>query len=141
MAISVNFVSKNLKRLSHDPQTNDMDRVCGISLCVLGACCVGIGVSLQALRDAKELRKQGERLRRQGLAERVFTLVDEFNKNRSYKNAIVLAGRLKAIAQACKFDSYWDEKCCAGFEHEKYDLESVTPLGTVEGKEESWWIK
>lgn len=98
-------------------------------------------MSIQSLKDAKELRKQGERLRRQGLAERVLTLVDEFNDNRSYKNAIVLAGRLKAIAQACKFDGYWDEKCSVGFEHEKYDLENVTPLGTLPEGRKSWWIK
>lgn len=98
-------------------------------------------MSIHSLKRSKELRLQGERLKRQGLAERVFTLVDEFNANRSYKNAIVLSGKLKAIAQACKFDSYWDEKMSAGFEFEARDLEDVTIIGTLPGGRESWWIK
>lgn len=98
-------------------------------------------MSIQSLKTSKILREQGKRLGRQGLAERVLTLVDEFNKNRSYKNAIVLAGRLKAIAQACKFDSYWDEKCGSGYNHETYDLENSSILGTLPDGRESWWIK
>ena len=98
-------------------------------------------MSTYHLKIAKKLKKHGERLGRQGLAERVFTLVDEFNKNRSYKNAIVLAGKLKAASQACKFDCYWDEKCSAGFNFESNDLEEVTPFGTHPNREESWWIK
>lgn len=96
-------------------------------------------MSIHALKVAKELRKQGERLGRAGLSERVFTLVDEFNKYRTYKNAIVLAGKLKAIAQAAKADGYWDEKCTMGFRFECEALEDVTKLGTTD--RESWWIK
>lgn len=42
--------------------------------------------------EYRKLKKQGERLKRQGLSERVFTLVDEFNKeeHRSYKNPMYL---------------------------------------------------
>lgn len=100
-------------------------------------------MSIQSLKDWKALKKQGERLKRQGLSERVFTLVDEFNltENRSYKNAMVLAGRLKAIAQAATFDSYWDEKMSQGFEFEKRDLEKCTEIGTIPGQEKSWWYK
>jgi hypothetical protein len=104
-------------------------------------------MSVQSLKDWKALKEQGKRLGRQGLSERVFTLVDEFNQNRTYKNAMVLAGRLKAIAQAATCDSYWDEKMSTGFEHEKHDLENcVFPScklpkedGTVGA--DSWWIK
>jgi hypothetical protein len=98
-------------------------------------------MSIRHLEQAKRLKLEGERLGRQGLSERVFTLVDEFNKNRSYKNAIVLAGKLKAIAQACKFDGYWDEKCSSGYEFEVSDLENVTISGTLPDRDESWWIK
>ncbi len=97
-------------------------------------------MSIRHLETAKKLRVQGKRLGRAGLSERVFTLVDEFNKHRSYKNAIVLAGKLKAIAMACKFDSYWDEKCSIGFEFEADALEVVSPLGTLPNDKESWWI-
>lgn len=87
------------------------------------------------------MRIQGKRLGRAGLAERVFTLVDEFNENRTYKNAIVLAGKLKAIAMACKFDSYWDEKCSCGFEFEANELTNVSLNGTLPEGKKSWWIK
>lgn len=98
-------------------------------------------MSIRHLEQAKRLRLEGSRLGRAGLAERVFTLVDEFNKNRSYKNAIVLSGKLKAIAQACKYDGYWDEKMSSGFEFEASDLENVTINGTLPDRDESWWIK
>lgn len=100
-------------------------------------------MSIRSLEQSKKLRLEGKRLGRAGLAERVFTLVDEFNReeNRSYKNAIVLAGKLKAIAQACKCDGYWDEKCSVGFEFESRDLEQVSLTGTMPEGKESWWIK
>lgn len=104
-------------------------------------------MSIQSLRDWKELKKQGQRLKRQGLSERVFTLVDEFNQNRSYKNAMVLAGRLKAVAQAATFDSYWDEKMSAGYRSEKNDLQVCSDTSAKLPNEdgtfgrESWWIK
>lgn len=98
-------------------------------------------MSIRHLKISKKLREEGKRLGRAGLSERVFTLVDEFNNNRSYKNAIVLAGKLKAIAMACKFDSYWDEKCSIGFEFEQDSLEVVSIIGTLPEGKESWWIK
>jgi hypothetical protein len=98
-------------------------------------------MSIRSLEISKDLRIHGKRLGRSGLAERVFALVDEFNKNRSYKNAIVLAGKLKAIAQACKFDCYWDEKCSMGFDSEIHDIQVVSMIGTLPAGEESWWIK
>lgn len=98
-------------------------------------------MAIRSLEIAKSLRLEGKRLGRAGLAERVFTLVDEFNNNRSYKNAIVLAGKLKAIAQACKYDGYWDEKCSAGFDFEARDIACVSQIGTLPDGRESWWIK
>lgn len=98
-------------------------------------------MSISHLETAKKLREQGKRLGRAGVSERIFTLVDEFNKNRSYKNAVVLAGKLKALSQVCKFDGYWDEKCQSGFINETYDIERVSLIGTLPNSEESWWIK
>jgi len=74
------------------------------------------------LKQAKELRARGKILGRKGLSERVFALVDNFNEARTYKNAMNLAGRLKAISQAAKYDGYWDEKVCIGFQDEYNDL-------------------
>lgn len=102
-------------------------------------------MSIQSLKDWKALKTQGERLGRDGLSERVFTLVDEFNENRTYKNAMVLAGRLKAIAQAATYDSYWDEKMSQGFQFEKYDLVACEKpsckIQRDDGTFGSWWIK
>lgn len=99
-------------------------------------------MSIRNLELAKKMKAQGARLKRDGLAEVVFCLVDEFNENRSYKNAMVLAGRLKAIAQAAKFDSYWNEKCSTGYEMEVRDLENaVYPAGKLPNGESRWWIK
>ncbi len=98
-------------------------------------------MAIRSLEMAKDLRKEGERIGREGLAARVWELVDEFNKNRSYKNAIILAGKLKAIAQACKSDGYWDEKCSDGFHHEYYDLKRVSKEGKLPEGKESWWYR
>lgn len=102
-------------------------------------------MSIQSLKDWKALKAQGTRLGRDGLSERVFCLVDEFNENRTYKNAMVLAGRLKAIAQAATYDSYWDEKMSLGFQFEKRDLENcekpACKIKRDDGTYGSWWIK
>lgn len=83
------------------------------------------------LEWAKKLKKEGERLGRAGLSKRVIFLVNEFNSDPTYKNAIKLAGRFKAISQACRFDHYWDEKMEMGFQDEMEDLE-VWKLDQIE---------
>lgn len=104
-------------------------------------------MSIQSLKDWKALKAQGQRLGRDGLSERVNTLVDEFNENRTYKNAMVLAGRLKAIAQAATFDSYWDEKMSQGYNCEKNDLSNCVkpscklPMEDGSIGRSSWWYK
>lgn len=100
-------------------------------------------MSIHSLKISKELRKQGERLGRAGLSERVFTLVDEFNQEhvRSYKNAMVLAGKLKAIAMAAKADGYWDEKVSMGFQSEIYDIENCELPACKPNSKDSRWIK
>lgn len=75
---------------------------------------------MQHLQWAKELRKEGERLGRAGLSERVIELVKDFDG--SYKGAMHLAGQLKAISQAAKFDDYWTEKVERGFHREHEQL-------------------
>lgn len=98
-------------------------------------------MSIRHLEIAKRLKIQGKRLGRAGMAERVLTLVDEFNKHRTYKNAICLAGKLKAIAMAAKADGYWDEKCSSGFEQEAGDMADVSVMGTLPEGRESWWVE
>jgi|GEM_PF-2339143 len=82
-------------------------------------------MTIQHLEWAKELRKEGERLGRSGMSQRVLKCVEEFDG--SYKGAMILAGRLKAIAQAAKCDDYWDEKVNKGFISELSDIKRFEP--------------
>ena len=52
--------------------------------------------------------------RRAGLAERVINLIAEYQDSMTYKRAIELAGRMAAIEEVCKADSYWGEKSSTG---------------------------
>lgn len=72
-------------------------------------------MSILHLEWSKTLRTAGKILDRDGMSKRVMELVGEFNKERSYKKAIELAGRLSAITQMAKCDIYWNEKCQHGF--------------------------
>lgn len=81
-------------------------------------------MSVVALRQAKKLRAAGAKLGREGLSSRVITLVNDFDG--SYKGAMVLAGRLKAIAQAARADGYWSEKVEDGFQKETASLTQIT---------------
>ena len=76
-------------------------------------------MSTMDLAWAKELRKHGDRIGREGMSEAVIKAVAEFDG--SYKGAMILAGRCKAIAQAAKCDSYWTEKVSIGF-HREVDI-------------------
>lgn len=70
-------------------------------------------MSIPALKYAKQLREAGERLGREGLSKRALELADQFDG--SYKGAMILVGRMKALATAAKFDGYWGEKVDDGF--------------------------
>lgn len=50
--------------------------------------------------DTLDLKTQGARLGRAGLSQRVIELVANFQRNPSYISAIILAGRLSAVATA-----------------------------------------
>mgnify|MGYP000529476272 CR=1 FL=1 len=78
-----------------------------------------------SLQTSKELRKHGSRLGRAGLSQRINDLVLGFAKNHPnghYREAIILAGRLHAIALAARADGYWGEKAFRGFNDETFDL-------------------
>jgi hypothetical protein len=78
-------------------------------------------MSIQSLQVSCDLRKQGERLGRDGLSQRVNDLVLEFARkypNGHYREGIILAGKLRAISLAARVDSYWGEKTDAGFHEE-----------------------
>lgn len=72
------------------------------------------------MKWSRELRSAGNQLGRAGLSEAVIEAVAQFDG--SYKGAMVLVGRLKAVAQAAKFDSYWSEKVDDGFQKQRHLL-------------------
>jgi len=84
-------------------------------------------MTIASLEWSKKLRSDGERLGREGLSKRVIQLVDDYAEDGSYKGAMILAGRMKAIAQAAGFDDYWKEKVDIGY-HKERDFLSVLDL-------------
>lgn len=82
-------------------------------------------MSIVQLEWSRRLKKAGEVLRRDGLSKRAAQImVDLVTKTGSYKEAMVAAGRLKAIAAAAKYDGYWTEKVDDGFHKEMAWLEA-----------------
>lgn len=61
------------------------------------------------------IKKAGAHLGRKGLSKRVLEITEELVKAPSYKEAITVAGRMKALAIAAEYDHYWDEKMTKGF--------------------------
>ena len=87
-------------------------------------------MSIRDLEISKELRKEGERLGRVGMSQRINDLVLGFAKehpNGHYMEAIKLAGRLHAIFLAAKSDMYWDEKANMGYSDEQWELPKFQP--------------
>jgi hypothetical protein len=80
-------------------------------------------MSLQ-LQWAQRLKKAGAILGRDGLSKRAAAImVDLVTKSGSYKEAMIAAGRLKAVAAAAKYDGYWTEKVDEGYHKEMAMLE------------------
>lgn len=73
-------------------------------------------MSAWSLKQANELKRAGAILGREGLSKAAIEAVADFDG--SYKGAMVLAGRLKAVAQAAKADGYWSEKVDDGYQRE-----------------------
>lgn len=78
------------------------------------------------LEWAKRLKKAGAALGRDGLSKRAAAIMVELvTKSGSYKEAMIAAGRLKALAAAAKYDVYWTEQVDKGFHREMYELEAL----------------
>lgn len=75
-------------------------------------------MSARDMSTAKLLKKHGERLGRDGLSERAIQIMDEFVKAPGMREAMKVAGRMKALAGAAKFDDYWTEQVDKGFSAE-----------------------
>ena len=70
-----------------------------------------------SLKWHSELKHCGEKLGRVGMSERVIAAVEDFDG--SYKGAMKLAGRLKAISQMASSDVYWREQVDDGYHLER----------------------
>lgn len=79
-------------------------------------------MSIRDIQISKDLRKFGSKLGRAGLSELALKVAKEMIEDGSYKRAIAGAGELHAIALAARYDSYWDEKSCKGFQDGYYRL-------------------
>lgn len=87
-------------------------------------------MSIFHLEISRKLRDEGERLGRDGLSQRAHDLIMEYatkHPTGHYKEAIALAGRMRAISLAARGDAYWGEKTDAGFHSEaEYGLPRFT---------------
>lgn len=77
------------------------------------------------ISDVKKIKREGQRLGRAGLSQRVIALVAEFDG--SYKGAMKLAGRMRVIAAAASQDDYWREQVGKGEWAEMNDIYNFQP--------------
>ena len=63
--------------------------------------------------EFKDMQKWGKAVGREGMSQEAIDAVEEFDG--SYIGAMILAGKMKAIAQAAGCDEYWSEKVGKGY--------------------------
>lgn len=68
-----------------------------------------------------EMKKWGHAVGREGMSKAAIKAVEEFDG--SYKGAMELAGKMKAIAQAASCDDYWSEKVNRGYQNQLWIAE------------------
>lgn len=73
----------------------------------------------------KEKREAGKILGREGVSSKISEYVDEYLRNQTPKNAVILAGKLKIMAEVATFDEYWDEKAWIGRDKAEFDMMTV----------------
>ncbi len=79
-------------------------------------------MTIEALKNSKDLKIAGKKLGRAGISERALQIAKEIVEDGSYKRAVKGVGQMKALAMACAFDDYWQEKRDDGFYEETYNL-------------------
>ena len=91
-------------------------------------------MSIHLLETVRKLRRQFGRLGREGLSERAHKLVMDYvtkHPTGHWREAIILAGRLRAISLAARADAYWGEKTDKGYHEEVFDLAKFQPSEEV----------
>lgn len=83
-------------------------------------------MAIRHIEEAKELRKQFDRLGRAGISERALYLINEFKKNNdgNYKEVTQLIGRFHALWLAIGNTDYWAEIKDRGYTKEFYELKN-----------------
>lgn len=56
---------------------------------------------------------------RPGISQRILEIAKQIVEVDSFKRAVIGAGQIRALAEICEAESYWDEKMSYGYETEK----------------------
>jgi hypothetical protein len=83
-------------------------------------------MGIQHIEESKILKKQFDRLGRQGISERAIELINEYMKefpNHHYKEVTKLVGKFHALFVAIDNGDYWKEIAQRGYRSEYWDLQ------------------
>lgn len=73
---------------------------------------------MMSAKEHKLLKKYGKKLGREKLALRIIELCKIVAEEQHYKNSVIAAGQIQALAVACGYECYWREKRDIGFDRE-----------------------
>jgi hypothetical protein len=66
-------------------------------------------------QEHRILKKYGEKIGREQLSVRIIELCKMVAQEENYKNAVTVAGHIQALAIACGYECYWNEKKDNGY--------------------------
>ena len=93
-------------------------------------------MSIQTINESKSLKKQFDRLGRDGIAERAIEIFDKYiteNPEHNYKEITKLIGRFHALYLAIDNQDYWKEIADRGYRPELSDLERFEKKDAIHG--------
>lgn len=82
-------------------------------------------MAIKNIEEAKLLKQYGKLLGRENISLRIIEICKKVAAEENYKDAVKACGQLKAIAQACKYDTYWEEKMADGYYKELQNAERL----------------
>lgn len=84
-------------------------------------------MAIKSIEDSKDLQAWGEMLGREGIAKAIIELCKEVATLEHHKNAVTVAGKIRALTEAAKYDCYWREFVQDGFEYQLKQARKVIP--------------
>jgi hypothetical protein len=87
-------------------------------------------MGIQSIEESKKLKKEFNRLGRDGISERAIHLLEEYtseNPEHNYKEITKLIGRFHALYVAIDNQDYWKEVADRGYRPELYQLGKYSP--------------